>query len=1408
LTRGVAGPEVPSRSSAASFSGTLSNPADLVDAVDPPDRAAAEDPYLRPARNVIPVIGAGVTQSAELPGAGGLAEHLLSAHGNRRDYASNPRSLTQVVDFLIAAGHTELELATSVASHIASWESGSSPLIEALIRIPSRFIVTFNYDVTVEHAAEAQGQAVVTLGNSHADLAEAQRLLTGTWPPSRLTVLHLHGSVTTPEEIVLGPEAYARMVDPARKLLYELAVHKRLVFYGTVLDEGYIVTELGTVPNRTEHILWCREDKKSELTGGRLPLLASRTGIVIRTVTHYDELAATVPVGSGHTAAHAPTTVPRIELEPAAYVPNRLVDSQARDEREDLARRSLGLQIEQAPTVPPSETDVLDAPRTIVIGAPGTGKSELLRRLAADQSSTRPGVLIRLADVPLGEDMSPAATLAAWASCGSAATGVDVSRRAIDDGSYHFFLDGLDEVSNVLQDQAAKLINILARELPQHAFTVSSRPLPLLAFLELDAPESIDWRHITLAPDEAWRERYLAERGVNLDQLLLEMPALADMTDVLTTPFYLRHIVDLHDDGDLAGLGDLSDVLNALIDSAIAREQSTLNLDNGAVSTWLRKVALAGVLAGRRTFTEAELMQFVLPEGATGDPTQLARALEQRLLLAEDHGRFRFHHRLLGEQLAAAALIDAGPQPEILDCLVPFLDASLSGVRPDAVIPVGLACMRSQQWRSAVSPRDPLASARATPGDASELDRERALHVLWQNALDSQIWVWDYGTQLTDDAEAMGRLGRALGDAALAPIVAAVHEGTPQDQGNAIRVLARARPSGIESDLRMVLGDPDRNGVVVRQAAIAAADANLTSLIADVVAMLVARPDSLIQQDGVHSLLRLTPSERLLEVSLQLMKSDEADYVLTAVSDRITPADTVLLAGAYVSEGNDLERTWVTDKVVAAMARVEAADVTADVVAATVEVALGWHVDSDDVSRICQSDRHAALKRLSEIVPTRNIGWWDVMRVAQIFTPEELAGVALPQELVERVTAEHAQRTPAGHEASADATAQATRLARESARESRDARAQRQTPATLGELLERPESERAEVDREILNGMQRLARQVGDLTARQRDALISRLEAWWPEKPFRDTITRVSADQWSQEGPAAAWTWIGPLARPTLTADRWAQLATCGVAMPDLQRWLLETESAEGAYAAIAFVAGERDPRRWWQLLACCRDPLPNALLLECSESIDAEPGEAVEEGVARQLTELGQRFLGNDREDLARGLAARLPAFDDALTPLLAAAGDVRAQQRLLAELTERIDGGGPPVVNELYWATAVRDPVLLPSLFGLLWRAYPIGDAAPVSPPRVIAGYEPHDIINPMVEAIAAVGGRAAVASYDEQIAQVRNMRWLAPQRERIALEVLAGDGRRFAEAAASRGGVPRLDGEQADGSRRVVS
>lgn len=98
-----------------------------------------------------------------------------------------------------------------------------------------------------------------------------------------------------------------------------------------------------------------------------------------------------------------------------------------------------------------------------------------------------------------------------------------------------------------------------------------------------------------------------------------------------------------------------------------------------------------------------------------------------------------------------------------------------------------------------------------------------------------------------------------------------LRHGSETEQGNAVRILARVRPAGFTEDLRVVLRDPDRNGVVIRQAAVAAADLNLTDLIDDIVDAMLKTSDSLIHQDCSIALKTLTPDGHLLEVSKRLI---------------------------------------------------------------------------------------------------------------------------------------------------------------------------------------------------------------------------------------------------------------------------------------------------------------------------------------------------------------------------------------------------------------------------------------------------------------------------------------------------------------------------------------------------------
>lgn len=1326
-----------------------------------------------------------MSESVGLPGSDALAEFLLKDFGEE-GVEGEPRTLEGVVDLLQRRGVDELAILGRAAEHVGRHQPQGSPLIEALIRAPSRLLVTLNFDLAAERAARARGDRAVTLGNGRDDLKRVLQILAETSPPSELTVLHLHGSVEEPAEMILGSDGYGRIDSGLLPdVLYELAVRRALVFYGTTLDEPYLLARLQAIPNRNAHVLWCRESDREALTSGRNPILPSRTNIYVETVRHHEDLPATAALFLG-------TDLPRDSPVPASgvvvpdpdYVTNRLRDRRHPNDPDDLIFASLGMEPKGEVRPDPTEADVVDSPKTIILGEPGAGKSELLKALTARGGSPRTGLLIRLADLRPDRQLGPKQRLSVWAMRGlTSDPEADVGIDALDHERFHFFLDGLDEVPSGLQRTFAAQINELAEEFPRHAFTVSTRPLPSLELLRIDSTEASDWNQFVLAPDKLWRDRFLARREVSLARLYEEMPALEDMEDLLVTPFYLRHIVDLHEAGRLEGQRDIGDLLSTLIDLAIAREQDSLELAGASIRTWLRDVALAAVLAGRRTFSDADLRAFASPDGSDADPIDIARSLEQRLLIAEDEGSFRFHHRLFGEQLAAEALVTRGASRALLDCLVPFVRDGLAGVRPDAVVPVGLACLRSAEWRIAVAERDPTAAARATPSDAPAEEREAALRALWTRARAMQVWVWDYGAGLTDDAEAMSRLLRGNRDSDTArEIEEAVAVGTSQDQGNAIRILSRANADGLEARLRMVLRDPGRNGVVLRQAASAAADGGLTGLIEDIAGMLVDQPDHVVHQTAIHALQDLMGDSPRVDVYMRLMGGPEAGYLLALVLGGIEPEDAMLLLAAYLREQrrNRGDGFWAEEKVPEVFARLRPERLSGKVLAATVDVAVLFDLDLDLSAVFGEADRGAVATRLAELVSHRGLGWWHVARVAALCDHDELVAAGVPSEIVERV--QWRREVEAAH-AQAAADSGLTRP-RSDAHDNLDEDADGGPPPSFGELLEDPES-----DGMVLSNAQYFAPQTGDLTDAQLAELRHRLAGWWPDKPFQETITRTASDSWQQEMGAAAWVWLGPAAKPRLTPEQWGQLAISGILFAAQTEWLRENGTADGIYQAIDWIGDDGDPDRWAQLLDCCRDPIPNALLVQCADSVEAEAGS---DTVRFRLREIAVRIVGSGRDDLAEEIARRQPRFAEVLRPVLAEHGDPHAQAAMLADLMATLDRGELPDEHRLTWMGALGGPELIPDLFGVLRRSYRTSER----PARgVVTGFDLHDVVNPTIEAIGRIGGISAVAGYDELIASGGDHRWLRRHREQIAGAVLAADGERFAAIAAIACGIPVL-------------
>jgi hypothetical protein len=613
---------------------------------------------------------------------------------------------------------------------------------------------------------------------------------------------------------------------------------------------------------------------------------------------------------------------------------------------------------------------------------------------------------------------------------------------------------------------------------------------------------------------------------------------------------------------------------------------------------------------------------------------------------------------------------------------------------------------------------------------------------------------------------------------------AARGEGSDQDRGNAIRVLARAQHPELEPILLEILQLPGQNGVVLRQAAIAAEDRGFGELIWPLVEMLKREHDNLVHQVGVHVLSRLTPTKRLLEVFSELLEGPEASYAVVVVLPDLDDGEALRLIARYLARGEDARDLTGRRRIEAIFARLDLADLDREELVAAIDVALGLRIDSGRLAEIAAREPQLAVKRLVELVGPLDqaLDWWEVMDLAEHFEPERLREAGAPEEVVERT----AQRRLARAE-------QAKLVA-----ERGESVLLEPTERTLVEEVEQPGLAallaRSGTDAELQRRSEVLVAEVEELGETERTKLLSRLEAWWPDKPFAETITPQGPNQWSQEWPASAWLRYGPKARPSLTTRRWAELATCGVLWDEQTKWLRDAYTPAGAYAALPLLAGEGRPERWDQFLSCCEDPLPNPVLLALAERLDTKLPK--EEGTQRyHLRSLARRLLDNGRADIAGQLAASSEHFAAMLGPLLAGRGDVESQLKLAEELSRTLRESGVPGRDDLDWLSGVESERLLGVLFAILeqnWRL----DERPVAAVR--SGYGLSDLFNPLQDAIARVGGREAVANYDRLLARGGDFRWLRGSRSRIAAAVLLAEGQRYGPSAARALGLPVLDPE----------
>jgi energy-coupling factor transporter ATP-binding protein EcfA2 len=836
---------------------------------------------------VIPVLGAGVSTGAGLPGAQDLAAWIVKnvpPRGAGYTNAANPALFTVAGE----AGVEDQELRRRVASWLSEWELRSTALAEALVRVPSNFIITLNYDLLLEETTTQAGIDCESLTSDEAGLKRALDLVSDLehWPPKRLVVLHLHGSVNSPETIVLDPSSYQRLDYDGRfsDLVLFLMRQKTMLFMGTTLDELHLLSEMRKARSDTRHVLLCRADQKAGLTEGRAGITKSRDGIVIATFSTYTELdgfaakLATVnPVPIPSTPAIAGPRARRLAF---GYVPTVLVEHGAAelDESERLAAVFFG---KASGPEPLGEIDVALGQRTLIVGAPGSGKSELLREAGSRVPEDESAVLIRCAELQV-ESGDASTILGSWAARGEGLKGeVEVSSQAIAQRRFHFFFDGLDEALISEQDSLALLIADVARAFPQHRFTVATRAVDAVGVFQVaDAEHATrgEWRVLELAPDRSWQQRYLVEAAVSLEDLEAQMPALRDLSELLHLPFFLSQTVELYRAGGLRESRDLWELVENFVTAALDREAG-IRLPTSEARKWLRDVALAMHLAGRTSLRLEELTEVPLPtavENIIGSVEALTDSLIARLLMLKQGSHtYGFAHRIIGEALAAEALDELQPQGALLEAVAPQIDEQVSAVRSDWLVPLAFLMRRNPTWRAAVAERDRLGAARSVPASAPAVERREAARTIWETYVRLGVWIWNYGSpDLLQDANALAHLLQAGDlDDLLAEIRRQIDDPSPQVQGNALRVLSRVNPDGFVDDVRRVLEDDRRESVVRRQAAVAASDMGARELLALIIKRAADPANDMEAQDFSLCAFELAGEDDLVETAIQLAGS-------------------------------------------------------------------------------------------------------------------------------------------------------------------------------------------------------------------------------------------------------------------------------------------------------------------------------------------------------------------------------------------------------------------------------------------------------------------------------------------------------------------------------------------------------
>jgi hypothetical protein len=230
--------------------------------------------------------------------------------------------------------------------------------------VPSRLIVTLNYDLSVEEAAERLGREATSLILRH-DQGDVLFAASGRATRDKLVVVHLHGSIDAPLDIIVHSLSYSELAGLAAfgTALKLLLNNFTLVFMGTRLDEQLLAHELllnriGQAP----HLFVNNRETCEVLLHGRMAISEGGHLVVIRAYLDEDgthaaladlaEYLAQTPIDetvpgeplapAGAEVVHfiAPTLVPVSGGNEDTYMPSSLLPASVRVSIKTACERS------------------------------------------------------------------------------------------------------------------------------------------------------------------------------------------------------------------------------------------------------------------------------------------------------------------------------------------------------------------------------------------------------------------------------------------------------------------------------------------------------------------------------------------------------------------------------------------------------------------------------------------------------------------------------------------------------------------------------------------------------------------------------------------------------------------------------------------------------------------------------------------------------------------------------------------------------------------------------------------------------------------------------------------------------------------------------------------------------------